>query len=154
MKKYLLLSFLLFAAFGLKAQSKNMAYNKALADSMGADPYGMKNYVFVILRTGKTVINDKKVSDSLFRGHLQNIGHLADEGKMVVAGPFGKNDKSYRGLFILNVKTKTEAAILLKTDPAIAAGLLEPELIEWYGSAALALYLPYHKQMQKMDFEK
>jgi len=48
-------------------------YNKQLADSLGADDYGMKIYVLVILKTGKAKIEDKQKADSLFLGHLQNI---------------------------------------------------------------------------------
>ena len=69
-------------------------------------------------------------------------------GKLIVAGPLKKNDKTYRGIFILDVK-KEEAASILETDPAIKAKLLEPEIYEWYGSAALPIYLPYHEKVQK-----
>lgn len=135
----------------LQAQA-NIAYNKALADSLGADDYGMKSYVLVILKTGAVKMADKAKSDSLFGGHLKNIGRLASEGKLTVAGPLQKNDKDYRGIFILNVKTREEAKALLETDPAVKAGLLEPELYGWYGSAALPMYLKYHDEVQKKAF--
>lgn len=127
-------------------------YNKALADSLGADPYGMKMYTLVILKTGTADIKEKAVVDSLFGGHMKNIQRLAKEGKMVVAGPLGKNDKTYRGIFILNVKTEAEAKALLETDPAIKAHVLDAEIIPWYGSAALPMYLPYHDKVQKTSF--
>lgn len=38
--------------FGANAQTINSNYNKALADSSGADDYGMKMYVLVILKSG------------------------------------------------------------------------------------------------------
>ncbi len=131
------------------SQSDNPLYDKALADSLGADAYGMKNYIFVILKTGPNKIEDKNLSDSLFKGHIANINRLADDGKLVVAGPFGKNDKTYRGLFILNVKTVAEAEALLQTDPTIQQKVFEVELIPWYGSAALPLYLDFHKKIEK-----
>lgn len=130
------------------AQHAPAVYNKKLADSLGADAYGMKGYVLVILKTGPAVIKDKKTTDSLFAGHLANIGRLAHEGKLVVAGPMGKNDKQYRGIFILAVKDKTEAEGLLDTDPAVKAGLLAAELYDWYGSAALPAYLGVHQQIE------
>ena len=37
-----------------------------------------------------------------------------EEGKLAVAGPFGKNDKSYRGLYIFNVSTIGEAQKLVE----------------------------------------
>jgi hypothetical protein len=67
----------------------------------------------------------------------------------MVAGPIKKNDKAYRGIFILNVKTTEEANELLAKDPAIKEKLLEAELFQWYGSAALPMYLPYHNKVEK-----
>ena len=135
----------------LQAQAK-APFNKAMADSLGADEYGMKSYVLVILKTGPVQMSDKAKKDSLFAGHMANIGRLAKEGKLSVAGPFQKNDRDYRGIFILNVKSKEEAAVLLETDPAIKAGLLASELYGWYGSAALPMYLKYHDEVQKKTF--
>lgn len=132
-----------------QAQPKNSKYNKALADSLGADEYGMKSYVLVILKTGTNKTDNKAVIDSLFRGHMDNIGKLVESGKLIVAGPLQKNDKSYRGIFILNVKTLEEANKLLDTDPAIKAKLLEAESFVWYGSAALPMYLDDHEKVEK-----
>lgn len=69
------------------------------------------------------------------------MGVMVKAGKLVVAGPIGKNEKSYRGIFILNAKDFEEAKELLKGDPAVKEGLLDAELYNWYGSAALPLYL-------------
>lgn len=134
------------------SQSTNSSYNKALADSLGADDYGMKSYVLVILKTGPVKVEDKAKSDSLFRGHLQNIGRLADIGKLVVAGPLKKNEKEYRGIFILNVTTPEEAQAILETDPAIKAKVFDCELFPWYGSAALPMYLRYTDAVSKKKF--
>ena len=61
----------------------------------------------------------------------------------------GKNDRSYRGIFILNVTSLDEAQELLQTDPAVEQKLLEAELFQWYGSAALPEYLKSHKKIEK-----
>ena len=148
MKKIVLSAFSLLICFLLLAQSSNPHYNKTLADSLGGDEYGMKMYVLVILKTGTATL-DKKVTDSLFGGHMANIGRLATEGKLVVAGPLKKNEKNYRGIFIFNVKTLDEAKELLVTDPAVKAKVLDAELFQWYGSAALPMYLPYHSKVEK-----
>lgn len=141
-------TFLLFS-FCANAQNTNPKYDKTLADSLGGDDYGMKRYTLVMLKTGSVTINDKQVVDSLFRGHMKNIGRLVSEGKLVVAGPLQKNDKTYRGIFILNVKTTEEAKALLDSDPAVKAGLLDFELYGWYGSSALPMYLNYHDKVEK-----
>lgn len=67
-------------------------YDSVLAKKLGGNANGMKNFVMVILTTGTTEIKDKKITDSLFSGHMNNIGLMAKEGKLAVAGPFGKND--------------------------------------------------------------
>jgi uncharacterized protein YciI len=152
MSRYFLmmLAFVL-SIFVTQAQNTNSKYNKALADSLGADDYGMKMYVLVILKTGPVTV-DKKTSDSLFAGHLKNIGRLAEIGKLAVAGPLQKNDKNYRGIFILNVRTLDEARTVLESDPAVKAKLLDADLYGWYGSAALPLYLPSVEKVQKKSF--
>lgn len=147
--KKLILVIHLVVGLSTYAQTDNPKYDKALAESLGGDDYGMKMYVFCILKTGTAKIEDKAKVNELFRGHMENIGRLANEGKLTVAGPLGKNDKNYRGLFIFNVKTIAEAQALLASDPAVAAGLLEGELYEWYGSAALPEYLKAHERIEK-----
>jgi uncharacterized protein YciI len=128
---------------------KNISYDEELAKKLGADNYGMKMYVLVILKTGSNTSASKAQTDSLFRGHMENIGKLAKENKLVVAGPLAKNDKNYRGIFILDTKSIDEARSWLQTDPAVTEKLLDAELFNWYGSAALPEYLPYHQKIQK-----
>ena len=83
------------------------SYDAELAKKLGADERGMKMYVLVILKTGKKDADFVgKARDEIFAGHMSNIGRLAGEGKLAVAGPFEKNDKGYRGLYIFNVSTR------------------------------------------------
>lgn len=152
MKLLCLTAALLLPAASLLAQQANPAFVKPLADSLGADPYGMKYYVLVILKTGPRPTDNKDTVAALFRGHMDNIGRLAKDGKLTVAGPLGKNTHNWRGIFIFNVPTVEEAQALLQTDPAIAGGLLEAECLRWYGSAALPMYLPYHDKVQEKKF--
>lgn len=130
----------------ISAQNSNPNFDKALADSLGADAYGMKMYVMVILKSGAGNITDKAKRDSIFRGHMSNIGRMAKLGKLVIAGPFEKNEKNYRGIYIFNA-TLEETRQLVLTDPAVKEKLLEPEIYQWYGSAALPVYLPYHEKV-------
>ena len=148
MKKLLFIVFVLFT-ISTSAQGSNPKFDKALAEKLGADEYGMKQYVFVILKTGTNNVTDDEKRNELFRGHIENIFRLEKEGKLVVAGPFMKNEKGYRGIFIFNVKTIAEAETLLQTDPAIKEKMLEAEMFEWYGSAALGEYLEVHKKIEQ-----
>ena len=149
MKRLFLIAALLVSFAAANAQSDNSKFDQALATKLGADDYGMKMYVLVMLKTGTAAITDKKVIDSLFKGHFNNMQKLTEEGKLVVSGPLGKNDKSYRGIFILNVPKVEEARILVETDPAVRAKMLDADFFPWYGSAALPEYLPYHDKVQK-----
>lgn len=143
-------AFVLLACFTDTVISQvNSEYDEALADSLGADEYGMKKYVLAILKAGPSETKDEDVINKAFRGHMENIQRLANEGKLIVAGPLGENSKSYRGIYIFNVKTIPEAEELVKTDPAVMEGLLDAELYEWYGSAALGVYLDTHTKISK-----
>lgn len=138
----------------LYAQPASPQYDSVLAKKLSADSDGMRKYMLVILKTGPKdkLITDKKVRDSLFRGHMANINKLAAEQKLSVAGPFEKNDKSYRGIFILNVATIEEARALVDVDPTIRAGIFVYDAIPWYGSAALQETNDIHKRIEKDGF--
>jgi uncharacterized protein YciI len=130
--------------------SNAFAYDAELAKRLGADERGMKNYVLCILKTGPKDGDIKgKERAEIFAGHFANISRLADEGKLAVAGPFGKNDRSYRGLYIFNVATVEEAEKLVVLDPAVKAGIFVPELTPWYGSAAMMVVSETHKRIEK-----
>ena len=152
----ILMCFTVIASSVGYAQSKQatpkVKYDAKLAKKLGADEYGMKNYVFVILKTGPKSGEIKgKELDDIFAGHMANIGRLANESKLAVAGPFGKNDKGYRGLFIFNVATVEEAQELVETDPAVKAGILIAEMTPWYGSASLMVTPEIHKKIAKKN---
>jgi len=148
--KKTLLAFALLLSLSALAQTENPNYDKKLAESLGADAYGMKPYVLVILKSGPNQTKDKAELNRLFRGHMDNITRLSNEGKLVVAGPLGENAQSYRGIFIFNVKTVEEAKALVATDPAVSEKLFEAEMYQWYGSAALPEYLKTHAKIEKM----
>lgn len=124
------------------------SYDSAYAAKLGADDYGMKQYVMAFLKSGKTKLEDKSESSRLQMEHLKNIIRMANEGKLLIAGPF-MDDQEIRGIYIFDVRTVEEAEELTSTDPAIKAGVLEMELHPWYGSAALMEVNSIHKKLQK-----
>lgn len=128
---------------------QNTNYDEALAKKLGADEYGMRMYQLVILKTGSNSSASKDQLSEWFQGHMANIHRMAEEGKLTVAGPFGKNEDGYRGIFILNVSTREEALELLKRDPVVANQVMVADIIPWYGSAALPEYLEVHKKIEK-----
>lgn len=143
-----ILAFLLITSIGF-SQETDTKYDESLAKSLKADEYGMKKYVFCLLKSGTNKTASKEETKKLFEGHMANIGKLAKEGKLVVAGPFMKNDRNYRGIYIFNVETIEEAQALVATDPAINAKLLEAELTPWYATAALQETLKIHEKIAK-----
>ena len=150
MKKITL--FLLLGCALTYAQKAKPTYNKTLAQSLNADDYGMKHYVFCLLKTGKNTTATDKEKEELFKGHMANIKKLSEEGKLTVAGPFMENDREYRGIFIFNVATIEEAQALVASDPAVKAGIFEAELTPWYSSAALQEVPKIHEQIAKSKF--
>src|ERR1051326_1052330 len=142
----LALAFLCVASGAAQAPT----YDPELAKRRAADGGGMKRYVLCILKTGPKDAEIKgKERDEIFAGHFTNIGRLADEGKLAVAGPFGKNNRSWRGLYIFNVPTVEEAEKLVVLDPAVKAGVFSYELTPGYGSAAMITVAETHKRIQK-----
>jgi uncharacterized protein len=152
--KYLF--FLLFIMPVLKANSQQklnipIRYNAELAKQLGADDYGMRSYVVAFLKAGPVKLTDSLQRAELQKAHLKNITRMAEEGKLIIAGPF-MDDQPLRGIFIFDVATLEEAGQLTSTDPAVKAGTLIMELHPWYGSAALLNIQNLHKQIQKKDF--
>ncbi|MDX6191188.1 YciI family protein [Flavobacterium sp. FlaQc-52] len=147
-KSIFTLAFLLLNLVGF-AQATESKYDEKLAKSLNADEYGMKKYVFCLLKTGTNTTASKEETKKLFEGHMTNIGKLVKEGKLVIAGPFMKNERNYRGIYIFNVETIEEANALVATDPAIQAKLLEAELTPWYSSASLQEVLKLHDKIAK-----
>lgn len=94
----------------------------------------VKQFWMVILKTGP---KDKEITDSaqrakLFAGHFSNMDRLHKEGILKAAGPFGKNDFTWRGLFIMDCATKEEAENYVKTDPTVAAGVFIYDIVPWW----------------------
>ena len=142
------LAFVCIAPAVIAAEKRS--FDPELAKRLGADERGMKMYVLCILKAGPhdaDIKGDQR--KKVFEGHFANIGRLADEGKLAVAGPFGKNDKLYRGLYIFNVATIEEAEKLVMLDPAVQAGVFVPDLTLWYGSAAMMVVSDTHKRIEK-----
>jgi Uncharacterized protein conserved in bacteria len=102
------------------------------------------------LKRGPVRNQDSITAANLQKAHLENIERLAEEGKLVLAGPFF-DDGEIRGIYIFDVETIEEAQTLTQTDPAIKAGRLVMELHPWYGSAALKQINELHKTLQKQN---
>lgn len=151
MKAIYLTLFLFTIQFAFTQSSvRNEQYDSILAKKLGADEYGMKTYYFVYLKAGLKRDQTKEEADRIQRAHMDNIGRLANEGKLIIAGPFlDKGD--VRGIYIFNVSSLEEAEQLTNTDPAVISGRLIMEIHPWYGSASLMMIPELHKKVAKTE---
>ena len=109
--------------------------------SQEGDPpptWAMRTYVIWLIYRGSNRITDEKAADDLQRAHLASNRRLADEGKLILAGPFlDKTD--LRGVWLFDVATVEEAQALCDSDPAIQAGTLRVELHPWYSAKGIGI---------------
>jgi uncharacterized protein YciI len=123
-------------------------YDAALAKSLGADERGMRQYVLVILKTGPNKMPAGEARNAMFKGHFANIGKLAGEKKLVLAGPLdGKEGR--RGIFVFNTPDIETAKTWVATDPVIINGEMAAEFHAFYGSAALMMVNDVHAKIEK-----
>jgi len=113
-------------------------YDAALAERVGANDNGMRQYVLVILKTGPNRVPDGEERDAMFRGHFANMKRLAEAGQLAYAGPLDGAD-GWRGLFIIAVTDIETAKEIVATDPVIIKGEMVAEYHKHFGSAALML---------------
>jgi uncharacterized protein YciI len=138
-------------AFGSLAWAEDPApapvHDAALAQKLGADENGMRPYVLVVLKTGPTRVPDGAARDAMFAGHFANMGRLAKEGKLVLAGPFMEDADGWRGLFVFAVADIDQARALVATDPVIVNGEMVAEYHRWYSSAAVMQVAETHERL-------
>lgn len=147
-----ILTFLFFLTpFFAVSQNTEIKKDTALAKTLGADDYGMKQYVMAFLKAGPNRDRTPEEAAKLQKAHLDNIGRMAREGQLVLAGPF-LDKGEIRGIYIFNVTSVEEAKKLTETDPAIKAGSLVMELHPWYGSAALMKVNEIHEMLPSKEF--
>ena len=92
------------------------------ATEVGTKPLA---YTLVHLKTGPTKPATQEESKRIFAGHFANMGRLAREGHLVLAGPYGKerHDPLLRGIFVLGTGDRSDATRLAQTDPGYQAGV-------------------------------
>ena len=103
-------------------------------------PTEMRMYYMVFLRRGPAWTSAvTPETTKVSQGHMANIRRLAQEGIMVVAGPFEgqTGDRALAGIFILKVDSVDAAKAVVETDPAVKAGRFVTEIVPWWGPASL-----------------
>jgi uncharacterized protein len=112
------------------------------AHAMPAAPAvtGEADYVLALLRSGPSGADlspEERVQ--LMQGHLANINRLAQEGDLLVAGPFGmpNPDPTLRGIFVFRGGDVAHVRELCASDPTVKASVLVPELFPMRAPAAM-----------------
>ena len=105
----------------------------------GDTTYTMKRYVFVILLRGESAFDYTEAQlDSLQKGHMENMDKLAEEGILLIAGPFGEGG-DHRGILVMDCASIEEAKSYVDNDPAVQAGRLRGEYHTWWGAVGTQL---------------
>jgi uncharacterized protein len=102
-----------------------------------AAEYEMTTYYMAFLYRGpKWTAEETAETKAIQKGHMENIQHMADIGKLVLAGPFTDNT-DLRGVFVFHDVTREEAEQLCANDPAVKAGRLRIELHPWFSAKGI-----------------
>lgn len=126
MKKYLFTFLVAIFALSVHAQ-REFEYTE------GDTTYVMKRYVFMLLESGETKSKDSTEAAYYQKMHLEHFKKMADDGKLIVAGPF-EGGGSHRGLLIFDVETVEEALKLEGEDPMIKTDRLRMNAFYWWGA--------------------
>jgi uncharacterized protein YciI len=123
-------------------------YDEALAKSLGANESGMRPYVLVILKTGPTKVPEGEARTKMFQGHFANIQRLADEKRLVIAGPLDGVD-GWRGVFVFATPDIEQAKTYVAADPVIINGEMVAEYHKFFSSGGLMMVNEIHKKISK-----
>lgn len=126
---FLLLGFVFFAS----AQDQ-----REFSYAEGDTTYTMKRYVFMMLDSGETKSKDSIESAKFQEMHMAHLNKLAEDGKLIVAGPF-EGGGEHRGLLIFDVETLDEALKLEGEDPSVKSGRLKMNAFYWWGAKGTVL---------------
>ena len=84
------------------------------------------NLYWVFLKTGKSLDGiDRKDVEAMQLEHLNNFRRLAEEGRLVTAGPVSDPDNIRRGVVILKADRPEELAAMFRDDPYIKQGYMK-----------------------------
>jgi len=98
------------------------------------------DYAFVFLSTGELAGElDEAAIATAGQGHRAFIERMGAEGTLLLAGPFGepREDKNWRGIYVLDVADMEEAYELAQSDPSIQAGLFDVTIVPWESAVDL-----------------
>ena len=101
---------------------------------IGPGGFEMTTYYLALLYRGpKWTPEETAKTRAIQDAHMANIQRLAQEGKLLLAGPF-TDGGDLRGIFVFKVASIEEAQELAAADPAVKAGRLRLDIHPWYSA--------------------
>lgn len=94
----------------------------------------LEMFYLVLLKRGDNPWGEDAPQDevmALQAAHMGNIRKLAEAGHMALAGPFVNAEDGLRGAFVLRAESLEHAVELTQSDPAVQAGKLKMDVIQW-----------------------
>ena len=137
--KQVLLALLLIAAGDAFSQSHVYNIDSLQKEQKAFEKYGLHQYWLVLIRPGETDFTDdikKKVMES----HFANMKVLSEKGVLKLAGPMGKNDLGWSGIFVFDC-LYNDLDHYLSGDEAINSGYFKVEYAPWYAEPTSSLKL-------------
>ena len=104
----------------------------------GDTTFTMKRYVFMMLDSGTVKSKDSTETAKYQELHMAHLNKLAEDGKLVVTGPF-EGGGEHRGLLIFDVETIDDALKLEGEDPSVKSGRLKMNAFYWWGAKGTVL---------------
>jgi len=96
-----------------------------------AEPPGMEQYTLVLMKRGDHWNPDAPEFMEVIKRHHAFVRRMTEQGNLAIAGPFPLSDPGeLRGVSIFRAN-ESRTAKLMQEDPAVKAGLLNPELHPW-----------------------
>ncbi|MFN0121144.1 MAG: YciI family protein [Blastocatellia bacterium] len=102
--------------------------------------FDLDQFQFAILRRGpgRETLPAAEL-EKLQAGHMANIQQMARLGKLMAAGPLGKNDAGLAGIFIFKAASIAEARALAVDDPLLKSERLTIDFFTWMGPKGLGV---------------
>lgn len=93
----------------------------------------------------------KDEGERIQTAHMANINKMADEGRLVSAGPFGDTPTTISGIFVLKAASLEEATRIANQDPTVVEHRNTIDVHQWQGPAGIGdEYFRLHKADPKM----
>ncbi|MCH2182732.1 MAG: YciI family protein [Mariniblastus sp.] len=121
----LLLLCLLVVGWMLYAPAFGVAQDQDLTETESPEVKAPENLYWVFLTTGKSLEGiDRDEVEAMQTEHLNNFRRLAEDGRLLTAGPMSDPENVRRGIVILKVAQRDELIGMFREDPYVKQGYM------------------------------